>query len=73
MKCSICGEEIVLSPSAKERAERYGGAASHYTRLFTTHAECVLAQRRAEPVSYPETPPSMRFMPPVSRRSTAPA
>ena len=35
MKCSICKQEIELVPSAAARAKKFGGTASHYTRLFT--------------------------------------
>ncbi len=43
MKCSICNKEIVLVPSAAERAKKYGThPASYYTSLFTTHTDCFL-------------------------------
>lgn len=48
MKCSICKKEIVLSPSAKERADKYGGTPESYTRLFTTHSDCELNKRRED-------------------------
>jgi hypothetical protein len=32
-------------PSAKERAEKNGGNASDHTRIFTTHADCLLKYR----------------------------
>lgn len=48
MKCSICHKEIVLIPSAKERAEKYGGKPSDYTKLFTEHTECALNKRRED-------------------------
>jgi hypothetical protein len=48
MKCTICGEEIVLVPSAKERAAKFGGAPSDYSNLFTTHAQCSLSQSNRE-------------------------
>ena len=44
-KCTICGKEIVLVPSATERAAKYGGKPSDYTKLFTTHSECQVKQR----------------------------
>ncbi len=50
MKCTICGKEVVLVPSAKERARKHGQPASFYTQLFPTHAECEL-KKRAEDVS----------------------
>jgi hypothetical protein len=45
MKCTICGEEIVLVPSASERAKKHGGKPADYTALFTTHPECFLRKR----------------------------
>lgn len=48
MKCSICHKEIVLSPSASERAKKYGGRSSDYTKLFTEHTECALKKREAD-------------------------
>ena len=48
MRCIICGKPIVLVPSAKERAAKFGGKPSDYTALFTTHSECALAERAKE-------------------------
>lgn len=48
MKCTICGQNIILVPSAKERAEKYGGNPSDYTRLFTVHAQCSIDKRDKE-------------------------
>ncbi len=48
MNCTICGKKIVLVPSAKERAEKFGGVASDYTKLFTTHSECAVNKRSQE-------------------------
>ena len=48
MKCNICGKEVVLIPSAKERAEKYGNTPSFYTKLFPTHAQCALDKREAD-------------------------
>jgi len=48
MKCTICGKPITLVPSASERAKKYGGKASDYTKLFTTHSECALAKSKKE-------------------------
>ena len=42
MKCTHCKKEIVLIPSAKERAEKFGGVPSDYTKLFTMHSSCQL-------------------------------
>lgn len=47
-KCTICGKEIVLVPSASERAAKYGGKPSDYTKLFSTHSECQVKQRSQE-------------------------
>lgn len=44
MNCSICKKPITLKPTAEERARKYGGKASDYTKLFTTHAKCQLEQ-----------------------------
>lgn len=51
MKCTICNKEIVLVPSAIERAKKYGGKPSDYTALFTTHNECYVNKRSAESVA----------------------
>ena len=49
MKCTICGKPVELVPSAAERASKYGThPASHYTKLFTTHAACQLEKRAAD-------------------------
>jgi len=45
MNCRLCGDEITLIPSAKERATKYGGSPSYYTNLFKTHAHCAVADR----------------------------
>lgn len=45
MKCRICNEPIVLIPSAKERADKFGGKPSDYAKLFTTHSLCLLEER----------------------------
>ena len=47
-KCTICGKEIVLVPSASERAAKYGGKPSDYTKLFSTHSECQVKKRSQE-------------------------
>lgn len=46
--CTICGKKIVLIPSAKERAAKYGGRPEDYTRLFTAHAQCQIDKRNAD-------------------------
>jgi hypothetical protein len=48
MKCTLCGKPIELIPSAAERARKFGGVASDYTKLFTTHSECAIAKRNAD-------------------------
>lgn len=48
MKCSECGKKITLTPSAKERAKKYGGKPSYYIGLFTIHADCLLSLRMRE-------------------------
>jgi hypothetical protein len=48
MNCSICNKPINLSPSATERAKRYGGKPSDYENLFTTHSECLINKRNAD-------------------------
>ncbi|MEG0486366.1 MAG: hypothetical protein RR575_00375 [Acinetobacter sp.] len=45
MNCSSCNKPIILLPSAKERAAKYGKTAKYYERLFTQHAECILKKR----------------------------
>jgi hypothetical protein len=48
MKCTICTKPIVLVPSAAERAAKFGGKASDYTKLFTTHPQCALDKRNEQ-------------------------
>ena len=48
MNCAICQKPIILVPSAAERARKFGGKASDYTRLFTTHTDCQLAKNKAD-------------------------
>lgn len=47
MKCKHCGKEVVLVPSAAERAKKdvTGKTAAYYTSLFDYHAECTLKMR----------------------------
>lgn len=52
MKCTYCNREIVLVPSASERAEKHGGKASDYTKLFTAHSECQIAAWYNRPNPY---------------------
>lgn len=51
MNCTICNKPIVLIPSAKERAKRHGGRPSDYTRLFTTHSECLVNKRNNDAIA----------------------
>ena len=48
MNCALCGKPIVLVPSAKERADKYGGTPNDYTRLFTAHADCQVRKRNKD-------------------------
>jgi hypothetical protein len=45
MICKYCGKPIVLHPSAKERAKKFGGRPGDYTRLFTSHSSCAINAR----------------------------
>ena len=45
MICTSCGGQIRLTPSAKDRAREFGGKPSDYTKLFTKHTDCELADR----------------------------
>jgi hypothetical protein len=45
MNCSKCGKPIILTPSARERAAKYGGKPSDYTSLFTIHSDCLIQKR----------------------------
>lgn len=51
MKCTICGEPIVLIPSAAERAAKSGGKPSDYTKLFTSHSDCFLDKRAKDTIA----------------------
>lgn len=46
MKCKHCHKEIILVPSAAERARKAGGRAEDYTAIFEYHSECTLELRR---------------------------
>lgn len=50
-KCRICGEPIILKPSASERAIKYGGVPSDYTKLFDAHSSCALKERSEQAVA----------------------
>lgn len=47
-KCRICGEDIVLVPSAEARAKRYGGKPEDYRLMFSVHPQCLIDKRNAE-------------------------
>lgn len=49
-KCTICGKDVVLTPSAKIRSERdkSGRSAQDYLDLFPTHGACAVAKRSQE-------------------------
>ena len=61
MKCSLCNKEIVLVPSAEERAKKYGGTAEFYRKLFTVHGECQVRKNKEE---------SIQLMKKLNARST---
>ena len=44
MKCTICKKEVILKPTATERARKYGETPDYYTKLFPTHVKCQLAK-----------------------------
>ena len=48
MKCTICGKPVLLVPSAKERAKKYGGKPRDYTKLFTEHSACIINKRNED-------------------------
>lgn len=48
MNCTICGKPVILTPTAKERAKKYGGKPSDYAALFTEHASCTIEKRNRE-------------------------
>ena len=49
MKCKHCNKEIILVPSAAERAAKdvTGKSAAYYSRLFEYHSACTLALRES--------------------------
>jgi hypothetical protein len=38
--CTLCGKPIKLTPTAAERAAKFGKTPAFYTNLFQEHAEC---------------------------------
>tara|TARA_R110000823_G_scaffold310711_1_gene435788 strand:- start:865 stop:1038 length:174 start_codon:yes stop_codon:yes gene_type:complete len=51
MKCSECGLEIELKPSANDEAGKLGQSASYYTKIFTMHTSCQLKKRNNNPTT----------------------
>lgn len=47
-KCAICGKDIVLVPSAAERAHKTGESPKYYIELFTSHGKCQVEQRNRD-------------------------
>ena len=47
MKCIHCNKEVILVPSAADRARKdvTGKSAAYYTALFPRHAACELSLR----------------------------
>lgn len=50
-KCTICKEPIILTPSAQERARRFGGKPSDYTNIFSQHSDCTVRARSAASIT----------------------
>ena len=48
MKCRLCNQDIILVPSAEERAKKYGGTAQFYANLFTVHGECQVRKNKID-------------------------
>lgn len=48
IKCRICGKDIVLIPSAKQRSIATGQPESYFLGLFTTHPQCFIEKRRKD-------------------------
>ena len=46
MNCTICNKPVILSPSAVERAKKYGGKPVDYTRCFIAHSQCEIDARK---------------------------
>lgn len=45
MTCKYCGKPVVLVPSAKERAKKFGKTPEFYRRLFPNHGACEVKAR----------------------------
>ena len=50
MNCRHCHKPVILQPSARARAERFGGTPRDYTLLFPNHADCVVKAREQETI-----------------------
>jgi hypothetical protein len=48
MNCTLCKTPIILNPSANQRAAKYGGKPSDYTKLFQQHSQCTIDKRNAD-------------------------
>ena len=55
MNCKKCNTPIVLSPSASERAEKYGNTPAYYKDLFTVCSECQVTSWYY-PINHPPKP-----------------
>lgn len=49
MACQYCNKKVILTPSANERAEKYGNTAQYYRDLFPNHSDCHIAARDNKP------------------------
>lgn len=49
-KCTICGKQITLKPSAEQRAatDPTGKSPQYYRNLFTQHSDCIIAKRNGQ-------------------------
>lgn len=54
--CSLCHKPIILSPSASERAKKYGNTPAYYENLFTMHSDCQLKEWYIKPLYKPKYP-----------------
>lgn len=47
MICDCCNKPVVLTPSAAQRAKKYGGKPADYEALFPRHSQCEIDKRNA--------------------------
>ena len=59
MNCKKCNTPIVLSPSASDRAKKYGETAEYYTKRFTVCSECQI-KSWYYPINHPPKNPLLR-------------